>query len=84
MSILRIQMTENKMSEWQFHIKSNKEWEFTRLRNNLKLNKPYVYFFADNDYLVEIEKIIDEYGYKIFYRDKLFFSTGLFLEKVEK
>lgn len=72
------------MSEWQSYIKSNKEWEFKRLRNNLKLNKPYVHFLADNDDLVEIEKIIKEHGYKIFYRDKLFFSTGLFLEKVEK
>ena len=72
------------MSEWQSYQKSNKEWQFTKLRNSLKLNKPYVYFLADNDYLGEIEKIINEYGYKIFYRDKLFFITGLFLEKVIK
>lgn len=63
--------------------KCNKKWQFTKLRNSLKLNKPYVYFFADNDDLVEIEAIVEEMGYNIFYRDKLFFSTGLFLEKVE-
>ena len=62
---------------------ANKEWQLTKLRNSLKLNKPYVYFLADNGDLGEIEKIVEEYGYKIFYRDKLFFSTGLFLEKVE-
>ena len=69
------------MTEWQSYQKSTKEWQFTKLRNSLKLNKPYVYYFANNDDLCEIEKIIDEMGYKIFYRDKLFFSTGLFLEK---
>lgn len=62
-------------------MRTNKEWQFTKLRNSLKLNKPYVHYLANNDYLKEIETIIDEYGYKIFYRDKLFFSTGLFLEK---
>lgn len=72
------------MSEWQSYQKSLKEWQFTKLRNSLKLNKPYVYYFANNDDLGEIETIIEEYGYKIFYRDKLFFSTGLFCEKVEK
>ena len=71
------------MSEWKSYIKSNKEWEFTRLRNSLKLNKPFVHFLANNDDLGEIESIIKEYSYKIFYLDKLFFSTGLFLEKVE-
>ena len=60
------------------------EWQLKKLRDSLKLNKPYVYFFADNNYIKEIEKIIEEYGYKIFYRDKLFFSSGLFFEKVEK
>lgn len=63
---------------------ANKEWQLNKLRNSLKLNKPYVYFFVDNNDLGEIETIIKEYDYKIFYRDKLFFSTGLFLEKVEK
>ena len=76
-------MTANKMDEWQSYQKSRKEWQFNKLRNSLKLNKPYVYFLADNDDLKEIEVIIDEMGYKIFYRDKLFFSTGLFLKKVE-
>ena len=71
------------MTEWQSYQKSNKEWQFTKLRNSLKLNKQFVHFLADNDDLGEIEKIVKEYGYKIFYRDKLFFSTGLFLEKVE-
>lgn len=72
------------MSEWQSYQKSHKEWQLKKLRDSLKLNKLYVHFLADNDDLGEIEKIINEYGYKIFYRDKLFFSTGLFLEKVEK
>lgn len=72
------------MSEWQSYQKSNKEWQLNKLRNSLKLNKPYVHYLANNDDLGEIEKIIQEYGYKIFYRDKLFFITGLFLEKVEK
>lgn len=63
---------------------ANKEWQLNKLRNSLKLNKPYVYFFVDNNDLGEIETIIKEYDYKIFYRDKLFFSTGLFLEKVGK
>ena len=72
------------MSEWQSYQKSNKEWQLKKLRDSLKLNKPYVYFLADDDYLGEIETIIKEYGYKIFYRDKLFFSTVLFLEKVIK
>ena len=76
-------MTANRMDEWQSYQKSNKEWQLKKLRNSLKLNKPYVHFLADNDDLKEIENIIKEYGYKIFYRDKLFFSTGLFLEKVE-
>jgi hypothetical protein len=72
------------MSEWKSYQKSQKEWQFTKLRNSLKLNKPYVHFLADNGDLGEIENIIKEYGYKIFYRDKLFFITGLFCEKVEK
>ena len=76
-------MTANRMDEWQSYQKSNKEWQLKKLRDSLKLNKPYVHFLADNDDLGEIEKIIDEMGYKICYRDKLFFSTGLFLEKVE-
>ena len=76
-------MTANRMDEWQSYQKSNKEWQLKKLRDSLKLNKPYVHFLADNDDLGEIEKIIDERGYKIFYRDKLFFSTGLFLKKVE-
>ena len=62
----------------------NKKWLLNKLRDSLKLNKPYVYFLADNDDLVEIEAIVEEMGYNIFYRDTLFFSTGLFLEKVEK
>ena len=74
-------MTANKMNEWKSYQKSHKEWQFNKLRNSLKLNKPFVHFLADNDDLKEIENIIKEYGYKIFYRDKLFFSTGLFLEK---
>ena len=65
-------------------MRTNKEWQLKKLRDSLKLNKPFVHYLANNDDLGEIEKIIDEYGYKIFYRDKLFFSTGLFLEKVEK
>ena len=71
------------MSEWQSYQKSNKEWQLKKLRDSLKLNKLYVHYLANNDDLGEIESIIKEYGYKIFYRDKLFFSTGLFLEKVE-
>ena len=74
-------MTANKMNEWQSYQKNHREWQFKKLRNSLKLNKPYVHFLADNDDLKEIENIIKEMGYKIFYRDKLFFSTGLFLEK---
>lgn len=38
------------------------EWQLTKLRNSLKLNKPFVHFLADNDDLGEIETIIDEYG----------------------
>ena len=76
-------MTANKMSEWKSYKKSHKEWQLNKLRNSLKLNKQYVHFLADNDDLKEIENIIKEMGYKIFYRDKLFFSTGLFLEKVK-
>ena len=76
-------MTANRMSEWQSYQKSHKEWQLKKLRDSLKLNKPYVHYLANNDDLGEIEAIIEEYGYKIFYRDKLFFSTGLFLEKVE-
>ena len=64
-------------------MKTNKEWQLRKIKQQLQLKKPYAYLFVDNDYLKEIEKIIKEYGYKIFYRDKLFFSTGLFLEKVE-
>lgn len=71
------------MTEYQSYQKRHKEWQLKKLRDSLKLNKPYVYFFAYNDDLGEIESIIKEYGYKIFYRDKLFFSTGLFLEKVK-
>lgn len=62
-------------------MRTNKEWQLTTIKRQLQLKKPYAYLFVDNDYLKEIETIIDEYGYKIFYRDKLFFSTGLFLEK---
>lgn len=64
-------------------MKTNKEWQLRKIKQQLQLKKPYVYFFVDNDDLSEIEKIIDEMGYKIFYRDKLFFSTGIFLEKVK-
>ena len=62
-------------------MKTNKEWQLRKIKQQLQLKKHYVYLFVDNDYLKEIETIIKEYGYKIFYRDKLFFSTGLFLEK---
>ena len=72
------------MNEWQSYQKSNKEWQFNKLRNSLKLNKPFVHFLADNDDLKEIENIIKEYCYKIFYRDKLFFTCDLFLKRVEK
>ena len=75
-------MTANKMDEWQSYHKSNKEWQLRKIKQQLELKKPYAYLFVDNDYLKEIEVIIEEMGYKIFYRDKLFFSTGLFLEKV--
>lgn len=61
-------------------MKTNKEWQLRKIKQQLQLKKPYAYLFVDNDYLKEIETIIQEYGYKIFYRDKLFFSTGLFLE----
>ena len=64
-------------------MKTNKEWQLRKIKQQLQLNKPYAYLFVDNDDLGEIEKIIDEMGYKIFYSDKLFFSTGLFLKKVE-
>lgn len=64
-------------------MKTNKELQLRKIKQQLQLKKPYAYLFVDNDYLKEIETIIDEYGYKIFYRDKLFFSTGLFLEKVK-
>ena len=70
------------MTEWQSYQKSNKEWQLRKIKRQLQLKKTYAYLFVDNDYLKEIETIIDEYGYKIFYRDKLFFSTGLFLENV--
>ena len=63
-------------------MKTNKEWQLRKIKKQLELKKPYAYLFIDNDDLKEIETIIDEMGYKIFYRDKLFFSTGLFLEKV--
>ena len=69
------------MSECQSYNKTSKEWQLSKIKQELQLKKPYVYLFVDNDDLCEIEKIIDEMGYKIFYRDKLFFSTGLFLEK---
>ena len=62
-------------------MRTNKEWQLTKIKQQLQLKKPYAYLFVDNDYLKEIETIIKEYGYKIFYRDKLFFSTGLFLGK---
>lgn len=67
------------MSEWQTYQKSQKEWQLRKIKQQLQLKKPYDYLFVDNDDLGEIETIIEEYGYKIFYRDKLFFSTGLFL-----
>lgn len=70
-----------KMTEWQSYQKSHKEWQLRKIKQQLQLKKPYAYLFVYNDYLSEIEKIIDEMGYKIFYRDKLFFSTDLFLEK---
>ena len=74
-------MTENKMSEWQSYQKSTKEWRLTRMKQQLQLNKPYAYLFVDIDDLKEIKKIIKENGYKIFYRNKLFFSIELFLKK---
>ena len=64
-------------------MKTNKEWQLRKIKQQLQLKKPYAYLFVDNDYLKEIEVIIKEMGYTIFYRDKLFFSTGLFLEKVK-
>ena len=69
------------MSEWQSYQKSNKEWQLKKLRDSLKLNKPYAYLFVDIDDLKEIKKIIKDSGYKIFYRNKLFFSIELFLKK---
>ena len=62
----------------------NKEYQLKKIKQQLQLKKPYAYLFVDNDYIKEIEQIIDDLGYNIFYRDKLFFSSGLFLEKVEK
>lgn len=66
------------MSEWQSYQKSQKEWQFTKLRNSLKLNKPYVYYFANNDDLGEIETIIEEYGYKIFIVINCFLALDCF------
>ena len=73
----------NRMDEWKSYKKSHKEWQLRKIKQQLELKKPYAYLFIDNDDLKEIENIIKEYGYTIFYRDKLFFSTGLFLEKVK-
>lgn len=69
------------MSEWQSYQKSTKEWRLTRMKQQLQINKPYAYLFVDIDDLKEIKKIIKENGYKIFYRNKLFFSIELFLKK---
>ena len=69
------------MSEWQSYQKSTKEWRLTRMKQQLQLNKPYAYLFVDIDDLKEIKKIIKDNGYKIFYRNKLFFSVELFLKK---
>ena len=74
-------MTANKMSEWQSYQKSTKEWRLTRMKQQLQLNKPYAYLFVDIDDLKEIKKIIKDNGYKIFYRNNLFFSIELFLKK---
>ena len=63
---------------------SKKEWLLREIKQQLQLKKPYAYLFVDNNCLKEIEAIVEEMGYKIFYRDKLFFRTGLFLEKVIK
>ena len=62
-------------------MKTNKEYQLTKIKQQLQLKKPYAYLFVDNYYIKEIETIIDEMGYNIFYRDKLFFSTGLFLKR---
>ena len=69
------------MREWQSYQKSTKEWRLTRMKQQLQLNKPYAYLFVDIDDLKEIKKIIKDNGYKIFYRNKLFFSVELFLKK---
>lgn len=62
---------------------SKKEWELRQIKQQLQLKKPYAYLLVDNNYLKEIEVIIDGMGYNIFYRDKLFFRTGLFLKMKE-
>lgn len=69
------------MTEWQSYQKSTKEWRLTRMKQQLQLNKPYAYLFVDIDDLKEIKKIIKDNGYKIFYRNELFFSVELFLKK---
>lgn len=69
------------MTEWQSYQKSTKEWRLTRMKQQLQLNKPYAYLFVDIDDLKEIKKIIKDNGYKIFYRNKLFFHNELFLKK---
>ena len=63
---------------------TNKEWLLKKIKQQLQLKKQYAYLFVDNEQLKEIEVIVEEMGYNIFYRDKLFFSTGLFLERIEK
>lgn len=62
---------------------SKKEWQLRQIKQQLQLKKPYAYLFVDNNYLKEIEVIIYEMGYNIFYRDKIFFRTGLFLKMKE-
>lgn len=69
------------MTEYQSYPKIQKEWRLTRMKQQLQLNKPYAYLFVDIDDLKEIKKIIKDNGYKIFYRNKLFFSIELFLKK---
>ena len=48
---------------------SKKEWELRQIKQQLQLKKPYAYLLVDNNYLKEIEVIIDGMGYNIFYRD---------------
>ena len=53
------------------------------IKKRLLENKEYLHFNVDITYISDIENMLLETNYQIFYIDKLFFTADLFLKRCD-